>query len=73
MEEIKTINEIPNKITITVIGNRCSGKTTLLNSLIFPEIINYKYIIFKILFININDINYNRNLFNFIIYKNIWI
>ena len=38
MEEMKPINQIPNKITITVIGNRCSGKTTLLNSLIFPEI-----------------------------------
>ena len=30
MEEMKPINQIPNKITITVIGNRCSGKTTLL-------------------------------------------
>ena len=40
MEELKSINEIPNKITITVIGKRCSGKTTLLNSLIFPKIIN---------------------------------
>ena len=58
MEEIKPINEIPNKITITVIGNRCSGKTTLLNSLIFPEIINYKYIRtygYDIRFLQIND------------------
>ena len=38
MEEQKSIREIPNKITITVIGNRYSGKTTLLNSLIFPQI-----------------------------------
>ena len=40
MEEEKTIKDIPNKITITVIGKRDSGKTTLLNSLIFPQIIN---------------------------------
>ena len=59
MEEIKTIREIPNKITITVIGNRYSGKTTLLNSLIFPKIINnnnynrtYGY---DIRFLQIND------------------
>ena len=34
-EERKAIKDIPNKITITVIGKRNSGKTTLLNSLIF--------------------------------------
>ena len=39
MEDVKPISEKPNKITITVIGNRCSGKTTLLNSLIFPKIV----------------------------------
>ncbi len=59
MEEQKSIREIPNKITITVIGNRYSGKTTLLNSLIFPQIINnnnytrtYGY---DIRFLQIND------------------
>ena len=58
MEEMKPINQIPNKITITVIGNRCSGKTTLLNSLIFPELINSKYIRtygYDIRFLQIND------------------
>ena len=59
MEEIKTINEIPNKITITVIGARSSGKTTLLNSLIFPQIIiNNRYIRtfgYDIRFLPIND------------------
>ena len=59
MEEIKTIKEIPNKMTITVIGNRYSGKTTLLNSLIFPKIvINNNYIRtygYDIRFLPIND------------------
>ena len=58
MDELKPINEIPNKISITVIGNRCSGKTTLLNSLIFPELINSKYIRtygYDIRFLQIND------------------
>ena len=40
MEEVKTINSVQNKIIITIVGKRFSGKTTLLNSLIFPEIIN---------------------------------
>ena len=40
MEEVKTINSVQNKIIITIAGKRFSGKTTLLNSLIFPEIIN---------------------------------
>ena len=40
MEEVKTINSVKNKIIITIVGKRFSGKTTLLNSLIFPEIIN---------------------------------
>ena len=60
MEELKPINQIPNKITITVIGNRCCGKTTLLNSLIFPEIIISKYIRtygYDIRFLQINDNN----------------
>ena len=34
-DAIKPINEIPNKITIAVIGNRFSGKTTLLNFLLY--------------------------------------
>ena len=59
MEELKTIKEIPNKITITVIGNRYSGKTTLLNSLIFPQIIkNFNYVKtygYDIRFLPIND------------------
>lgn len=59
MEEQKTINEIPNKVTITVIGNRYSGKTTLLNSLIFPQIINNTNYIrtygYDIRFLPIND------------------
>ena len=59
MEEQKTINEIPNKITITVIGARSTGKTTLLNSLIFPQIIvNDRYIRtygYDIRFLSIND------------------
>ena len=58
-EERKTIKDIPNKITITVIGKRNSGKTTLLNSLIFPQIINNNnYIItygYDIRFFPIND------------------
>ena len=40
MEEVKTYNSVQNKIIITIVGKRFSGKTTLLNSLIFPEIIN---------------------------------
>ena len=40
MEEVKTYNSVQNKIIITICGKRFSGKTTLLNSLIFPEIIN---------------------------------
>ena len=42
MEEVNTntINSVENKIIITIIGKRYSGKTTLLNSLIFPEIVN---------------------------------
>ena len=40
MEEVKTINSVQNKIIFTIVGKRFSGKTTLLNSLIFPEIIN---------------------------------
>jgi len=59
MEEQKSIREIPNKITITVIGNRYSGKTTLLNSLIFPQIIinnNYTRTYgYDIRFLPIND------------------
>ena len=58
-EEPKAIKDIPNKITITVIGKRHSGKTTLLNSLIFPQIINNNnYIItygYDIRFFPIND------------------
>ena len=58
-EEPKAIKDIPNKITITVIGKRDSGKTTLLNSLIFPQIINNNnYIItygYDIRFFPIND------------------
>ena len=59
MEELKSINEIPNKITITVIGKRCSGKTTLLNSLIFPKIVNNNNYVktfgYDIRFLPIND------------------
>ena len=59
MEEEKTIKDIPNKITITIIGKRNSGKTTLLNSLIFPQIINNNnYVItygYDIRFYPIND------------------
>ena len=59
MEDVKIINEVPNKITITVIGNRFSGKTTLLNSLIFPKIIvspNYiRTYGYDIRFLQIND------------------
>ena len=59
MEDVRPISEKPNKITITVIGNRCSGKTTLLNSLIFPNIIiPPKYIRtygYDIRFLEIND------------------
>ena len=59
MEEVKLIKEVPNKITITVIGNRYSGKTTLLNSLIFPQIVNNNNYIrtygYDIRFLPIND------------------
>ena len=59
MDDVRPISEKPNKITITVIGNRCSGKTLLLNSLIFPQIvIPPKYIRtygYDIRFLEIND------------------
>jgi len=59
MEEEKTIKSVRNKIIITVIGKRFSGKTTLLNSLIFPEIIkDNTYIMtcgYDIRFLPIND------------------
>ena len=59
MEDLKLIKEVPNKITITVIGNRYSGKTTLLNSLIFPQIVNNNNYIrtygYDIRFLQIND------------------
>ena len=59
MEESKAIKSVRNKIIITVIGKRFSGKTTLLNSLIFPEIIkNNDYIMtcgYDIRFLPIND------------------
>ncbi len=59
MEGEKTIKSVRNKIIITLIGKRYSGKTTLLNSLIFPEIIkNNNYIItygYDIRFLPIND------------------
>ena len=59
MEEEKTIKSERNKIIITVIGKRFSGKTTLLNSLIFPEIIkDNTYIMtcgYDIRFLPIND------------------
>ena len=76
MEEQRTISQIPNKLTITVIGNRASGKTTLLNSLIFPSVINnntytrtYGYDIrflpindnIIIKFFDIGDIDYEMN------------
>ena len=57
-DTIKPINEIPNKITIAVIGNRFSGKTTLLNSLIFPQILITNYIRtygYDLRFLQIND------------------
>ena len=57
-DAIKPINEIPNKITIAVIGNRFSGKTTLLNSLIFPQILITNYIRtygYDLRFLQIND------------------
>ena len=61
MEDVKIINEVPNKITITVIGNRFCGKTTLLNSLIFPKIVvssNYiRTYGYDIRFLQINDNN----------------
>ena len=41
-QPVKKIKDYTNRLTITVIGNRCSGKTTLLNSLIFPTIIQKK-------------------------------
>ena len=59
MEGEKTIKSVRNKIIITLIGKRYSGKTTLLNSLIFSEIIkNNNYIItygYDIRFLPIND------------------
>ena len=59
MDGEKTIKSVRNKITITLIGKRFSGKTTLLNSLIFPEIIkNNNYVITygcDIRFLPIND------------------
>ena len=59
MEWEKTIKSVRNKIIITLIGKRYSGKTTLLNSLIFPEIIkNNNYVITygcDIRFLPIND------------------
>ena len=59
MEESKTVKSVRNKIIITIIGKRFSGKTTLLNSLIFPEIIkNNAYIMtcgYDIRFLPIND------------------
>ena len=59
MEGEKTIKSIKNKIIITIIGKRYSGKTTLLNSLIFPEIINNNTYIrtlgYDIRFLPIND------------------
>ena len=57
-DAIKPINEIPKKITIAVIGNRFSGKTTLLNSLIFPQILITNYIRtygYDLRFLQIND------------------
>ena len=59
MEGEKIIKSIKNKIIITIIGKRFSGKTTLLNSLIFPEIINNDNYIrtlgYDIRFLPIND------------------
>ena len=59
MEEEKTVKSVRNKIIITLIGKRFSGKTTLLNSLIFPEIIkNTNYVMtpgYDIRFLPIND------------------
>ena len=59
MEDLKLIKEVPNKITITVIGNRYSGKTPLLNSFIFPPIVNNNNYIrtygYDIRFLPIND------------------
>ena len=59
MDGEKTIKSFRNKIIITLIGKRFSGKTTLLNSLIFPEIIkNNNYVITygcDIRFLPIND------------------
>ena len=59
MEEVKTIRTVKNKIIIALIGRRYSGKTTLLNSLIFPEIINNQnYIMtsgYDLRFLPIND------------------
>jgi len=57
--EGRTIEQVPNKLTITVLGSRYSGKTTLLNSLIFPKIIqnnNYTRTYgYDIRFLSIND------------------
>ena len=59
MDGEKTVKSVRNKIIITLIGKRFSGKTTLLNSLIFPEIIkNNNYVITygcDIRFLPIND------------------
>ena len=55
----RIISSAQKLITITVIGNRLSGKTSLLNSLIFPEILpnqNYiKTLGYDIRFLPIND------------------
>ena len=40
MEVEKTIKSVKTKIIITIVGKRFSGKTTLLNSLIFPQILD---------------------------------
>ena len=59
MNEGRIISSAQKLITITVIGNRLSGKTSLLNSLIFPEILpnqNYiKTLGYDIRFLPIND------------------
>ena len=59
MNDGRIISSAQKLITITVIGNRLSGKTSLLNSLIFPEILpnqNYiKTLGYDIRFLPIND------------------
>ena len=40
MEVEKTIKSVKTQIIITIVGKRFSGKTTLLNSLIFPQILD---------------------------------